>query len=133
MYLTNLKREVSFWTKVLTRITDVTLTLASCNLAFRGHREKIGEVNTGNVLAVIELLARYDPILRELLDKEGNVNYLSPSIQNELIALLSNKVQDQIISELKGAEFYSIIMDTTQDSVKFSDTLQSAKTAMMPP
>ena len=35
------KREVSYWTSVLIRVTVVTLILASCNLAFRGHREKI--------------------------------------------------------------------------------------------
>lgn len=33
-------QEVSYWTEVLTRIVDVTLTLASCNAAFRGYREK---------------------------------------------------------------------------------------------
>lgn len=76
------KGQASFWTKVLTRITDVTLTLALCNLAFRGHCEKVGELNNGNFLSV-ELLARYDPILPELLDKGGNVNYSSPSIQNK--------------------------------------------------
>lgn len=51
------KRQVHFWTQVLTRVTDITLTLASCNLAFRGHREQVGELNNGNFLSVIELLA----------------------------------------------------------------------------
>ena len=37
----NLKKQINFWSEVLTRITDVTLTLASCNLVFREHREKI--------------------------------------------------------------------------------------------
>ena len=57
------KREISYWTSVLTRITDVTLTLASCNLAFRGHREKVGEPSSGNFLSIVELLFRYDPVL----------------------------------------------------------------------
>ena len=57
------KREISYWTSVLTRITDVTLTLASCNLAFRGHREKVGEPSSGNFLSIVELLSRYDPVL----------------------------------------------------------------------
>lgn len=39
-----------------TRITDVTLTLASCNLAFRGHHENVP--NNGNFLSVIELLTQ---------------------------------------------------------------------------
>ena len=57
------KREISYWTSVLTRITDVTLTLASCNLAFRGHPEKVGEPSSGNFLSIVELLSRYDPVL----------------------------------------------------------------------
>ncbi|KAG9282427.1 zinc finger MYM-type protein 1-like [Astyanax mexicanus] len=118
------KSQVRFWTDVLMRITDVTLTLASCNLAFRGHREKVGELNSGNFLSVIDLLARYDPVLRELLDKKSNVNYLSPSIQNELIALLSQRVHDEIVSEIKEAEFYSVIMDTTQDLSKVDQLSQ---------
>lgn len=118
------KSQVNFWTQVLTRITDVTLTLVSCNLAFRGHNEKLNEPNNGNFLSVIELLARYDPVLRELLDKKSHVNYLSPAIQNELIALLSKRVHDEIVSEIKDAEFYSIIMDTTQEISKVDQLSQ---------
>uniref|UniRef100_A0A3B1J2K6 DUF4371 domain-containing protein n=1 Tax=Astyanax mexicanus TaxID=7994 RepID=A0A3B1J2K6_ASTMX len=92
--------------------------------SFQGHREKVGELNSGNFLSVIDLLARYDPVLRELLDKKSNVNYLSPSIQNELIALLSQRVHDEIVSEIKEAEFYSVIMDTTQDLSKVDQLSQ---------
>ncbi len=76
------KSQIDFWTQVLTRITDVTLTLASCNLAFRGHNKKLHEPNNGNFLSVIELLASFDLVLRELLDKKSHINYLSPEIQN---------------------------------------------------
>ncbi len=76
------KSQIDFLSQVLTRITDVTLTLASCNLAFRGHNKKLYEPNNGNFLSVIELLARYNPVLRELLDKKSHINYLSPEIQN---------------------------------------------------
>lgn len=48
---------------------NVTLALASNNLAFRGHREKVGEPIRGNFLALIELLAKYDPILDKLLQQ----------------------------------------------------------------
>ena len=79
-----------FWRKVLERIVNVTLTLATCNLAFRGHRDILGQQNCGNFLAIIELLASYDPVLQELIKRpEGSVKYLSPTIQNELIYILS--------------------------------------------
>ena len=57
-------QEIGYWTAVLTRITDVTLTLACCDLAFQGHREKLGEPNSGNFLSIIDLLIRYDPVLK---------------------------------------------------------------------
>ena len=72
------KHELDFWTQVLKRVTDVTLTLASCKLSFRAHREKIGELNSGNFLSVIELLARYDPVLEELLKKKKKSQLFKP-------------------------------------------------------
>ncbi|KAF3837719.1 hypothetical protein F7725_009487 [Dissostichus mawsoni] len=119
------KREVGFWTEVLTRITDVTLTLASRNSAFRGHREKIGDIDNGNFLSTIELMARYDPVLQRLIESKKKVHYLSPQTQNEIISLLSKKVQDTIITtDIQNAEFYSIIMDTTQDISKVDQLSQ---------
>jgi hypothetical protein len=51
--------------------TNVTITLA-CNItAFRGHREHNNnkELNKDNFLAVLVLLAKYDPALQKLLEK----------------------------------------------------------------
>ena len=119
------KREVSYWTSVLTRVTDVTLTLASCNLAFRGHREKIGAPNNGNFLSIIELLSRYDPVLNELLTKrESKLTYLSYKIQNELIELLASAVHKNIIDDITNAQFFSVITDTTQDITKVDQLSQ---------
>ncbi|XP_078506693.1 zinc finger MYM-type protein 1-like [Lissotriton helveticus] len=116
------KEQVNYWTLILSRIIDVTLLLSTCNLPFRGHREKLKEKDGGNFLAVIELLAKYDPVLSHLITRESRVKYLSPAIQNELIEILSNKVQNEIVSEIKNAPHYSVIMDTTQD-IKKEDQL----------
>lgn len=64
---TDVRNAALFGRQVLERIVNVTLTLATCNLAFRGHREILGQPNSGNFLAIIELLARYDPVLQELV------------------------------------------------------------------
>ena len=40
----NVRNAALFWRQVVERIVNVTLTLASCNLAFRGHREVLGQV-----------------------------------------------------------------------------------------
>lgn len=96
-----------------------TLTLATCNLAFRGHRDILGQQNCGYFLAIIMLLASYDPVLQELIKRpEGSVKYLSPIIQNELIYILSQRVQQDITAEINQVPFFSVIMDTTQDLSK---------------
>lgn len=115
-----IKKETNKWVSVLERIVNVTLTLAGSNLAFRGHRENIiGEPNGGNFLALIDLLSKYDPVLKEILSGPKYSNkYMSPAIQNELIQLLSNTVKGTISQEIESAQFFSIIMDTTQDQTK---------------
>lgn len=97
---------------------SLTLTLASCNLAFRGHREQIGKTNSGNILAIIELLAEYDPVLHELLSENKNQKYLSPTILNELIQVLGDNVKTDIVRDINDAMFYSMIFYTTPDITK---------------
>lgn len=86
--------------------------------------EKIGEIYNGNFLSIMELLAKYDPVLEELIRKQCSVNYLSPQIQNELIQLISDNVASSIVRDIKDAPFYSVIMDTTQDVKKIDQLSQ---------
>lgn len=121
----NVRNAALFWRQVVERITNVTLTLASCNLAFRGHREVLGQGSAGNFLSIIELLACYDPVLKELINRpEGSVKYLSHQIQDEIIYILSQRVKADIIDEINEAPFYSVIMDTTQDVSKIDQLSQ---------
>lgn len=70
------QKEISLWVKILDRIINVILTLGTSNLAFRGHSDSlIAEVSSGNFLNIIKLLAKYDPILNNLVsDKTGKIN-----------------------------------------------------------
>ena len=54
----------------------------------------------------------------------SKLNYLSHTIQNELIALLSQKEQEEIVTAIKQAEFYSVIMEMTQDITKVDQLSQ---------
>ncbi|OCT96206.1 hypothetical protein XELAEV_18013881mg [Xenopus laevis] len=118
-------KEKSFWRQVLQRIINVTLTMAMGNLAFRGHRERLGDGNNGNFLSIIELLACYDHVLKQLLElPQGTIKYLSPKVQNEIILLLAKKVERGIVSDIKSSQFYSVIMDTTQDISKIDQLSQ---------
>nr|CAI5832734.1 unnamed protein product [Callosobruchus analis] len=70
-------------------------------------------------MAISRVLSNYDATLKELLLKpKGGINYLSPTIQNEIISLLGTTVRNNIISEIKKAPFLTIILDTTQDLSK---------------
>lgn len=107
VFVKNLADERSFWRKVLERILNVTLTLATCNLAFRGSSEKLECNNKGNFLSIVQLLSKYDPVLQKLLQRpKGAITYLSPQIQNEVIDLLANKIKREIVTELQNALFF---------------------------
>lgn len=75
--------EEKFWRKVIKRVVDVVIHLATQNLSLRGHREEIPQLsekvkenesskatNRGNFLATIELLAKYDTVLQDLLKNQ---------------------------------------------------------------
>ena len=117
--------ETTFWKQVLDRLINVTLTLATSNMPFRGHRETIGKANSGNFLSIIELMAKYDPVLKDLINRPArSYKYLSPAIQNELIDILGQRVKNDILDEIRAAPFFSVIMDTTQDIAKIDQMSQ---------
>nr|CAI5834429.1 unnamed protein product [Callosobruchus analis] len=95
--------KITFWRDVLHRIINVRITLVSFNLPLRGH-----DSDSGNVMVISQLL----------LKPKGEINYLSPTIQNEFISLLGTTLRNNIISEIKKAPFLTIILDTTQDLSK---------------
>lgn len=70
-------------------------------------------------MAIIILLAKYDPILATLLEKpKGSIKYLSHQIQNEIITLIGCEIMKNIISDVISAPFFSLILDSTQDVSK---------------
>ena len=125
MYAKEIMIETEKWQQILKRILDVILTLSERALPFLGNNEKIGDVGNGNFLGVVELLARWDSVLGEHVNKVKisqerserlQAHYLSHATQNEFILLLGNKVVTTILSERETAKYYSIIVDGTPDS-----------------
>nr|XP_008169192.1 zinc finger MYM-type protein 1-like [Chrysemys picta bellii] len=112
-------KERDFWRNVVKRMVDVIIFLSKRNLAFRGSNEKLGDPSNGNFLGLFELLAKYDTVLSELLQRikkaETHVQYLSLQIQNELIQLVASNIQEANIAQLKKAKYYSVILDCTPD------------------
>nr|CAI5832391.1 unnamed protein product [Callosobruchus analis] len=92
--------KITFWRDVLHRIINVIITLVSCNLPLRGH-----DSDSGNFMAISRLLYNYDATLKDLLLKpKGEIDYLSPTIQNEIISLLEN--DDNVPKEIKICESF---------------------------
>ena len=79
----------------------------------------IGQQNSGNYLALVALVARYDPVLEELIKKpDRTCKYPSPSIQNELISEARTAVKNKLSHDIRSAPFYTVIADGTQDITK---------------
>ncbi|XP_078024518.1 zinc finger MYM-type protein 1-like [Epinephelus lanceolatus] len=114
-----LSLEVNRWKEVLTRLIAIVKHLAERNLAFRGHSDRLFEPGNGNFLGQVQLMAQFDPIMREHLRrsqaKELSDNYLSKHIQNELISLVAKCTIDAIVEKVKKAKYYAVIMDCTPD------------------
>lgn len=111
--------EVQHWRGVISRVIAIICHLAERNLALRGHTHKLYDPQNGNFLSQIELMAMFDPVMtehvRRIQTKETKVQYLSGTIQNEVIGLLGDKILEEIVRRVKKAKYYSIIMDCTPD------------------
>ena len=88
-------------------------------MPFRGHRENDTELQQGNFLSIVQLLAKYDQLLAELIRKPGGtVKYLHHRNHDELIQILSQDVVANIVSTISSCAFFSVITDTTSDVSK---------------
>ncbi|XP_028124220.1 uncharacterized protein LOC114321236 [Camellia sinensis] len=113
----NKKRE--HWRQALLMIIAIVITLAKNNLAFRGDNEKIYQERNGIFLSLIEMLAKFDPVMQEHIQRiqrsEIHYHYLGHKIQNELIQMLASEIKSTIVARIKEAQYFSIILDCTPD------------------
>jgi hypothetical protein len=93
--------------------------LAQRNLAFRGTDEKLNKPDNENFLGLVQLIAKFDPVLHEhcrrINNNEIHEHYLGKIIPNELIHLISSKVLKEIVLGITKSKYYSVILDCTQD------------------
>lgn len=114
------KTECDYWKKVLYRIVTVIKFISQRGLAFFGENEKFGSVQNGNFLGILELLSSFDSFLADHIKTYGNkgkgtVSYFSSTIVSEFIEVMSKKVLDEILSQLKQAKYFGLIVDSTPD------------------
>ncbi|XP_025421533.1 uncharacterized protein LOC112691485 [Sipha flava] len=100
--------------------TIAVIQFGQRGLAFFGENEILGNSHNGNFLGIMELIAKFDPFLKEHLNNYGNKvsgksNYISPHIIRELISLMADKVLNVIVEEIKNAKYFGLIVDSTPD------------------
>lgn len=107
------------WNNVLCRLMNITLYLAENNMAFRGSSDKLFTANNGKFLGLVQLLAKFDPIMQEhiqlAMKNELSDHYCGKNIQNELIDVMASKVKEEIVLSAKKSKYFSIIADCTPD------------------
>ena len=88
-------------------------------MAFRGSVDRIFQPQNGNFLGLVQLIAKFDPVMQEHLrriqDGEIHDHYLSKHIKNELLQIMADDVKKIIVDRIKGAKYYSVILDCTPD------------------
>lgn len=133
------KNEIENNRLILKRIIDIILFIAKQGLAYRGKNESSAllcvnnfEIKRGNFLELCLLLSNYDNILKNHIQKvskiaqeqnksksskgRGNsVTFLSKTIINRIILIISNELKNKIAQEISDAKKFSIQMDSTQD------------------
>ena len=127
----NILSEAAKCKKLLTRIIDVVVFLGETGLVFLGSSLRIGDVHNGNFLGLLELLAHYDPLLKEHVTKVKAVqqkkeqlqaHYLSPESQNEFISICVVNVRGCVLDEREHAKYYSVMIDATSDASHIEQT-----------
>ncbi|KAK4478831.1 hypothetical protein RD792_014332 [Penstemon davidsonii] len=93
------------------------LTFQGC--AFRGHDETIDSLNRGNFIELVKLLASYNSNVKNVVleNAPGNAQYISPTIQKDILRIFARKVRAVICKEIGDAK-YCIIIDEARDESK---------------
>jgi len=112
--------EVQYWKNVLLRVVEVVKFLSSRGLPFHGENEILGSTNNRNFLGCIELICKFDPFIADHVARFGNKgkgvpSYLSSTTVDEFVLLLADHVKTKIVTEIKLAKYFSIIVDSTPD------------------
>ncbi|CAH3162717.1 unnamed protein product [Pocillopora meandrina] len=93
------------------------------NIAVRGHEEsqndiwEVSDINRRNFLELLHLRCKDLPWLQSKLQVQLQLHaqWTSPSIQNELLAIVSDLVLERITTEVRKSSYFGIIMDETSD------------------
>ena len=77
-------------------------------------------LHNGNCLAALELIAKFDPFLKEQIDTNankgrGSISYVFETICEEINQLMAKKVMPCIKEEIKQTKYWGLVVDSTPD------------------
>ena len=123
--------QVEKWRDILKRYIDTLLYLSTHNIGLRGSSAMLADADrNGNFLGLLQLLAKYDPLLKahlsEVQDSQQKgkkmTTYLSGTVQNELLELCANKVRSEILKRIRDSKYFGMSCDATPDKSKTEQT-----------
>uniref|UniRef100_A0A667WQR9 TTF-type domain-containing protein n=1 Tax=Myripristis murdjan TaxID=586833 RepID=A0A667WQR9_9TELE len=101
---------------ILSSILDIILNLGKRNVALRGNWDEEAHEEDGNFKHFVKWKSKFDDTLKLHLETTArNATYMSPSIQNELIACCGAEIQDKIVQKIKKSKYFSVLADETAD------------------
>ena len=110
-------KQVETNTAALLAIVDSIQFLVKQGLGLRGSNwDKSAKREDGNFSHLLDLVSKYSPELQcHILHSPRNARYLSPKIQNELIAVNGDMIRRSIVNECNSCLFWSVMADETTD------------------
>ena len=104
------------------RLIDIVIFLAERNLAFRGSNKTLGSPHNGNFLGLLEQLAKRNFVLNELQNRtirpKSKPHYFDKDFQNKLINLLAKEAEKVLLTQLKQAKYFTVILDCTPNILR---------------
>lgn len=99
----------------MNRLIDIVICLVKSGRPFRGHDESSHSVNQGLFKELVNLLSKYDTVLKKhLIEGPKHALYTSNRIQNDLIMSIHNVILQTIKINVQNS-FISILADETSD------------------
>ncbi|XP_026428883.1 zinc finger MYM-type protein 1-like [Papaver somniferum] len=98
---------------------ECLMWLAFQQCAFIGHDESKSSRNRGNFIELLKFSATLNENVKSVVleNAPGNAKYTSPSVQKEILSIISNRVRSKIRKEIGNAK-YCILVDESRDASK---------------
>ncbi|KAF2882158.1 hypothetical protein ILUMI_24014 [Ignelater luminosus] len=96
-----LKNDTEYYHNILRRVVAVVKYLSVRGLAFRGYKEIFGSPHNGNFIGALELLAEFDPFMREHIQQR--------EVRPKSFTLYLSKYQNSYQNS-DAAKYYSVVV-----------------------